>query len=182
MPRAGLSESVVVDLALTVVDDVGPEFTLAQVAEHAGVATPSLYKHVGGLGALRSLAAARALDQLSDAVEMAIEGNAGPEAVLAALYAYRNYAVSNPNRYALIPPQPLQQEELISAAHRLITLIERAVGGTLDDPETVHKARALRSAAHGFAALETTGGFGIPVDLDTSFDVLARAVVSGLQL
>lgn len=182
MPKAGLSESVVVDLALSVVDEVGQEFTLAQVAQRAGVATPSLYKHVGGLMALRSLATARVLDELSDAVEEAIGGGTGSNAAIAALYAYRHYAVSNPHRYALIPAQPLQQEELLSAAHRLVTLIASAIGGTLDNPEIVHRVRALRAAVHGFAALESTGGFGIPVDLDTSFDVLARAIVRGLRL
>ena len=55
MPRAGLSPRVVVDLALEVVDDGGPsgwaDLGLSAVAHRAGVAVPSLYKHVDGLPA-----------------------------------------------------------------------------------------------------------------------------------
>ena len=49
-PRAGLSADRVTALALEIVDRDGPDaLTLARVAESAGVATPSLYKHIGGL-------------------------------------------------------------------------------------------------------------------------------------
>jgi AcrR family transcriptional regulator len=55
-PRAGLTTEAVVTLALEVVDESGPEaLTLAKVAERAGVAAPSLYKHVKGLADLRRL-------------------------------------------------------------------------------------------------------------------------------
>ena len=182
MPRAGLSEAVVVDLALSVVDETGPDFTLAQIAQRAGVATPSLYKHVDGLSCLRDLVAARVLDELSDAIEAATGDGSGAEATMALMQAYRRYAVGNPNRYALVPPQPLGRPELQAAANRLVGLVERAVGGSFEDALTVRRVRAVRSAAHGFASLETAGGFGMPVDLDASFELLSRAVVSGLGL
>ena len=47
--------------------------------------------------------------------------------------------------------------------------------------DAVHAARGLRSVAHGFATLEVAGGFGIPLDLDESFDRLLRAFVAGLR-
>ena len=57
VPRAGLDRAAVVALALAVVDDGGPtgyaDLTLAAVAARAGVAVPSLYKHVAGLPGLR---------------------------------------------------------------------------------------------------------------------------------
>jgi hypothetical protein len=40
--------------------------------------------------------------------------------------------------------------------------------------------RALRSAVHGFAAIETAGGFGIDVNTDTSFRRLIEDLASGL--
>jgi len=33
----------------------------------------------------------------------------------------------------------------------------------------------------GFASLEAMGGFGLPLDLDESFDQLVHAFVSGLE-
>ncbi|MBE9940881.1 TetR family transcriptional regulator, partial [Cellulosimicrobium cellulans] len=57
MARVGLSHDAVVRIALDLVDAGGPtgfaDLTLAKVAAQAGVATPSLYKHVGSLAALR---------------------------------------------------------------------------------------------------------------------------------
>jgi len=55
VPRAGLSTDGVVDVALAIVDEQGPEaLSLSVVAARAGVAAPSLYKHVASLAELRS--------------------------------------------------------------------------------------------------------------------------------
>ena len=78
MPRAGLSQQAVVDLALTVVDDGGPsgwaDLGLSAVAHRAGVAVPSLYKHVHGLPALRAAVAARCVEELTAAMHAAVAG------------------------------------------------------------------------------------------------------------
>ena len=50
----------------------------------------------------------------------------------------------------------------------------------LEGDDAVHAARAFRSAVHGFVALEAGGGFGIPVDLDASFDRLVGLLAAGL--
>jgi hypothetical protein len=39
----------------------------------------------------------------------------------------------------------------------------------------------MRSALHGFDTLEAGGGFGIPVDLDESFDRMVGALARGLR-
>ena len=44
----------------------------------------------------------------------------------------------------------------------------------------VHAVRTVRSALHGFVALEAAGGFGLPVDLDASFDRLVATLAAGL--
>jgi Tetracyclin repressor-like, C-terminal domain len=50
----------------------------------------------------------------------------------------------------------------------------------LEGPAAIHAARCLRSAAHGFAVLETGGGFGLPEDLDASHDRLVDTLAAGL--
>jgi AcrR family transcriptional regulator len=42
----------------------------------------------------------------------------------------------------------------------------------LEGDDAVHAIRALRSAVHGFAALEAAGGFALDVDRDASFGYL----------
>jgi AcrR family transcriptional regulator len=78
VPRAGLTPQAVVELALAVVDDGGPsgwaDLGLSAVAHRAGVAVPSLYKHVDGLPALRSAVAARCAEELTAAMGAALVG------------------------------------------------------------------------------------------------------------
>ncbi|MDI5938548.1 TetR-like C-terminal domain-containing protein, partial [Micromonospora sp. DH15] len=51
-------------------------------------------------------------------------------------------------------------------------------GYGLDGDDAVDATRVLRSALHGFLALEAAGGFGLPRDLDRSYDQL----VAGLDV
>lgn len=184
MPRAGLSGDAVVALAIALVDELGPEaLTLANVAARAGVATPSLYKHVDGLAALRSRVAAQAMEELADRIDAALAGIDPTDrrrAVRALADAYRAYAIEHPARYALMPPQPLGDERLLAASQRLLDAVAGALGRPdLDDPDAIHAARALRSALHGFAVLESAGGFGMPADLDESFGRMIDALARG---
>ena len=56
MPRAGLSRDAVVALAVELLDaDPHAPVTLAAVAGRAGVAVPSLYKHVRSLAGIQCL-------------------------------------------------------------------------------------------------------------------------------
>lgn len=108
MPRAGLSPDAVVDLAVDHVDDHGPAaLTLAAVAARAGVATPSLYKHVGSLAELRSLVSLRGWQELTERIADAVIGRSGEEALRGLLPAYRSYVVQHPNRYRAMHQAPL---------------------------------------------------------------------------
>ena len=53
-------------------------------------------------------------------------------------------------------------------------------GWSLEGDDAVHAARAFRSALHGFVGLEAAGGFGMPVDLDASFERLVATLAGGL--
>jgi hypothetical protein len=53
-------------------------------------------------------------------------------------------------------------------------------GSGLEDDELIHAVRALRSAVHGFAALEAAGGFGLAADPDESFRRLVDALAKGI--
>ena len=47
--------------------------------------------------------------------------------------------------------------------------------------DAVDAARTLRSALHGFASLEVAGGFGLPRDVDRSFDRMVAALDVALR-
>lgn len=110
MPRAGLSRTGVVAVALTVVDDGGArgfeDLTLAAVAARAGVATPSLYKHVAGLSDLKQEVAIVCVDELTERLTQAAVGRSGGEALRRLAEAYRGFALASPGRYAATQVAP----------------------------------------------------------------------------
>lgn len=182
MARAGLTPESVVDAALAVIDDSGADaLTLTAIAGRTGVASPSLYKHVAGLAELRTLVAIRVLDEITAALTTAALGRSGGDAVGALLHAYRDYAVSHPARYAVVPADPLHDPQLAEAAGRQLAVIFAVLRGWgIEGPDAVHTTRGLRALAHGFAHIESAGGFGLAEDVDESFRRIAEAFVTAL--
>jgi len=183
MPRAGLDTDRVVDAAATIADADGLDaVTLARVAGGLGVRAPSLYNHVDGRAGLLRALALRGVRELTAALREAAIGRSGPDALAAAARAYRAYAVAHPGLYAagVAAPAPDDAEHLAAAGETVDVVYAVLRGWQLEGDDAVHAARAFRSAIHGFVLLETTGGFGIPVDVDTSFERLVATVAGGL--
>ena len=183
MPRTGLSTAAVVDVALGLVDEKGLDaLSLAAVADRAGVAAPSLYKHVGSLGDLRDLMAVKILGEITTRFAGVIMGRSGDDAVRALMRAYRAYVLANPGRYALLPLDPLHRDGMAEAGRDLLEVFVAVLRGYgLDSSETTHAIRRLRATVHGFAALETGGGFGMPEDIETSYEQLIDMVLRSLR-
>lgn len=198
MPRAGLSPAAVVGLAMEVLDDVGWEgLTLAAVAQRAGVAVPSLYKHVAGLPALRREVRLVALRDLAAALTAALEaaleaaldeaaraagGGSRTERVRTLARALRAYGLAHPGRYAAsqVGVVAADDPELAAAGARVVGLLADVLGTTADT--AVDTVRALRALVHGFVELETHGGFGLPDDVTASFERAVDLLLAGLGL
>lgn len=183
-PRAGLTTTAVVDLALAEIDESGPNaLTLAKVAERANVAAPSLYKHVKNLADLRRLVDLRVVEEMADALRTAATGREGADAVRALADAYRDYLRRHPHRTNALTTVPDEADgELSRATHavaEVVFAVLRPFG--FGHAQAVHATRCLRAAAHGFAGLEATGGFGRPEDVDESFEVLKTMLVQGIR-
>jgi AcrR family transcriptional regulator len=184
VPRAGLSAAAVVRAAADLADDDGLEaLTLARIAASVGVRTPSLYNHVGGLDDVRRRIALVGLRELGDALRDAAVGRAGDDALTAMAHAYRAYARAHPGRYAATQRAPATADaDLTDAARGAVDVLLAILRGYgLEGDDAIHAARGVRSALHGFVALETGGGFGIPVDLDESFDRMIAALARGVR-
>ncbi|MGW3965533.1 TetR/AcrR family transcriptional regulator [Amycolatopsis sp. NPDC005003] len=184
-PRVGLTTGAVVDLAIGLVDELGPGgLTLAKVAERAGVAAPSLYKHVKNLAELRRLIDLRVVQEMADTLRTAATGREGGDAVGAIADAYRAYLRRYPNRsHALVTAPDDTDTELSRATHavaEVVFAVLRPFG--FDHAQAVHGTRCLRAAVQGFAGLEASGGFGRPEDVDKSFEVLKNMLVQGLTI
>jgi len=186
-PRAGLSRDAVVEAAASLADEGGLEaLSLSTLASKLGIRTPSLYNHIAGLEGLRRELALLGLRELGRRLGRAAMGKTTDEAAFAMAWAYRDFVRERPGLYAatvrssrLSYPEDPDFEAAEREAFEAVLAVLASYG--LRGDEALHAARGFRSTVHGFATLEVAGGFGIPLDLDESFDRLLRTFVAGLR-
>jgi AcrR family transcriptional regulator len=184
MPRTGLDTDAVVTAAAALADAEGLEaVTLARLASQLGVRPPSLYVHVDGLAGLRRRLAARGVRELAALLRFAAAGRSGKDALAAVANAYRRFAREHSGTYAATQNTAnLDDADASAAAAELLATVLAVLRGYgLDDDRAVHATRVVRSALHGFATLEADDGFGLPLDLDASFDLLVATLDQGLR-
>lgn len=184
MARRGLDHTAVVDGAVLLVNEQGAEsLSLAELAARFRVRTPSLYNHIDGLDALRRDLTLRALHALSDALARSATGLSRGDALRGLARAYRAFALANPGLYPfLVRTTEDGDDEVRQVANDLMTILLAVLRGYgLPEAETIHAARAVRSALHGFVTLELGNGFGLPEDVEISFEKLLTMLDRGLQ-
>ncbi|MEV5827620.1 WHG domain-containing protein [Spirillospora sp. NPDC052242] len=185
MPRAGLDAAAVVAAGADLADEVGfAGLTMSMVAQRVGVRTPSLYKHVNGQEDLNRRIAALALGEAADAVGGAIQGYAGRDALAAAARAFRAFVLEHPGRYAAtIGVEPSGPDDPMAAAGARLLGAFMAVlrGYEIGEADVDHALRLLRSLFHGFATLQSGGGFQWSADVDESFEWLIAFADRGLR-
>jgi hypothetical protein len=97
------------------------------------------------------------------------------------MWAYRSYVVDHPKRYAAMPQQPSDNPQVAAAADRLLDLTIAVLRGYgLEGSAAIHAARCFRATAHGFASLQAAGGFGLPEDVDETYNHLIHMLAVGI--
>jgi AcrR family transcriptional regulator len=183
--RVGINRDAVVRAAAKIADHDGWDaLTLARVAKKLRVRSPSLYNHVGGLEGLRRELKLRALRDLNAALSRATIGKSRDDAVRGLAASYRAFVKHHPGTYAAtMVAAPKNDPAVEAAAGQVVeTCLSVLSGYELERRDGLHAIRAMRSAVHGFVALEIAGGFGIPLDVDKSFDWLVSALLKGLAV
>jgi AcrR family transcriptional regulator len=183
-PRAGLTEAVILQAAGDIADKAGLEgVSLAALAQRLRVQAPSLYNHVQGVDGVRRGLAALGAEQLAGRLVRAAVGKSGEQAVYALGDAYRSFAKEHPGLYAATLRAPKKDEVRYIAAADVILEV---VGASLEPyrlsrRDLIDAIRGLRSLVHGFVALELSGGFGMPQDVNRSFHEVLRTYLSGVE-
>jgi AcrR family transcriptional regulator len=186
-PRSNLTKEIVVQAAADLLNSEGLDaLSLNHLAEKLGIRTPSLYNHVDGLPGLMQELSILNARKLADHLNDAAIGQSGPKLVLSVMQAYRSYIKEFTGLYLstlrvsgkqeVVDPE-LQREE----ARSLKIAMAMMASFGLQGDDAIHAVRAFRSLVHGFATLEVSGGFGIPLDLDESFARLVNLFLAGLQ-
>ncbi|MGC5029033.1 TetR/AcrR family transcriptional regulator [Micromonospora sp. DT229] len=179
MPRVGLNPQIVVREAALLADEVGyQQLTLAALAGRLGVALPSLYKHIKGAEALAQKLAALATAELAEEMTTAAAGRSREEALRAVATAYRSYARRHPGRYPMAQrvPDPADPAH-VAAGERAVGVVYAILRGYgIEGDSAVDGVRMFRAAVHGFVALEAEGDFGLPREVDRSFEQMITAL------
>ena len=124
----------------------------------------------------------RSTRELATALRRAATGRAGTDAIAAV--ARRSARTRSPIP-AATPRRSRRPRRVTPSTRRprptrsTCSSPSSAASGREGD-ELIHAVRALRSAVHGFAALEAAGGFGLAVDPDVSFRRLVDALARGI--
>jgi AcrR family transcriptional regulator len=158
------------------------QLTLAGLATRLGVRQPSLYKHIDSLDGLHRGISILAKRELGEAISRAAVGRSGRDALAAVCLAYRAWVRSHPGRYAATVRAPAADdlEDQQASAEVLAVVVAVLAGFDVEDQRAIDAARTVRSAVHGFVVLESSGGFGLPRDLDASFAFLIDTLARGL--
>jgi hypothetical protein len=95
-------------------------------------------------------------------------------------HAVRVWAKAHPGRYetTVRAPEPADGAGLEASARAVQVMFDALAGYGLTGDDAIDATRNFRASIHGFVALEAAGGFGLPRDVDRSFD----RVVAGLRL
>jgi AcrR family transcriptional regulator len=185
MPRrAPLTVERLVDAAAEIADREGPGgVTLAGIAAALDVKAPSLYNHVDGLEGIHRALSLRALAELGDRLQRAAVGRARDDAVRVLAVAYRDFARERPGLYAAtVPSAEGIDAELAAAGQRVVeTVVSVLAGYGLTGDAAIHATRTLRSLLHGFTSLELSGGFGLAIDVETTFSWSLDLLTAGFS-
>jgi AcrR family transcriptional regulator len=183
-PRAGLDRDAVLDAATSVIDSAGVDaLSLKAVADTVGVRTPSLYNHVDGLEDVRAGLRLRAYRALAARQRTAAEGAPPHELLRRLSHAQRAFAREHPGLFAAIQPTTHRGDvpsEIRDASEVVLEQLLAAVAAFgLHGEAAIHAVRTWRSSLLGFIALEGGGHFGMPQDVDASFDWLIETLELG---
>lgn len=183
--KVGLTLDQVVEVAAAVADRDGLDAaSLKAVADELGIKTPSLYNHVAGLPGLRRELAMYAAGRVGEIFARRRPGEDWVATVRRLAREYRAFALEHPGLYqAMLPaPRPGEDPELYAAMAEPVANLSRYLmeGGVADD-QAVDLIRSMRSMIHGFVDLEMKDGFGMPDDIDTSFESAVTVVINGIM-
>jgi AcrR family transcriptional regulator len=183
--KAGITLDDVAEAAASIADKDGLEAaTLTAVAGELGIKTPSLYNHVNGLAGLRRLLAMHGSHLVHEVFEEAIGDQKGAAALRSIAKADREFALDHPGLYAsfLPAPKPDEDPELYEAMAEPVFLVAHVLLEMGIPPsEAIHLIRALRALLHGFLDLEAQEGFGMPIDIDASFERSVELILAGIE-
>ncbi|MBY0122763.1 TetR-like C-terminal domain-containing protein [Bacillus sp. S/N-304-OC-R1] len=182
--RIKIDLSIILEKATQLIDDHGlDQLSLGMLAEELEIRPPSLYNHVNGLNELKQKLAIYGTKKLYGSLLQAAVGRSGDEAIRSVGWAYLQFVRQHPGLYqATCSFVDREDNELQEAQQSIVGLALQVLQAyQLEKEKAIHMVRGLRSILHGFASIEQTGGFGMPIETDKSFLILINTFINGLH-
>jgi AcrR family transcriptional regulator len=186
-PSADVERELLAAAEAVLVRDGPGGLTVRAVAAEAGIAPMGVYNRLGGKEGLVDALLIRGFDRLGAAIGAAGEPDA-VQRLLSCGRRYREFALANPNFYAIMFENAIPREEVpevvkehaaatFGAVVRNVELV--AASGAITAPDATEVAQQLWSAVHGAVALELKGMIQTP-DPAATFGALLLTLVRGL--
>lgn len=183
MPRSGVDIDRIVAVAVTIADEKGIDgVTLKEISKRLGVSSPSLYNHVNGLSELKEELSLYALELLKDYLIRAVIGRGGILALKEMGKAYIRFAREHTGLYETIQWMNIASDMRSSSMFSEVVQLVYDIAADMGEDETVasHIIRTVRSLAHGYACIESHGGFSHPSSVESSYAYAVDTFFAGL--
>jgi len=186
-PRADVERELCAAAEAVLVRDGPGGVTVRAVAAEAGIAPMGVYNRLGGKDGLVDALLIRGFDRLRETMESGREPDAAAR-LLACGVRYREFALANPNFYAIMFEDAIPQEHESPEVHEhayaafsaLVRTVEMAAAaGVIAAPDPVEAAMQIWSGVHGAVALELKGLVLTP-DPAATYRAFLATLVRGL--
>ncbi len=184
MPRVGLSQAEIVNTATEFVNEFGLEqLSLGKLAQQLKVKPPSLYNHIASLEELKNQLNLKALRLLKQDLLKATVAKTHEEALKGFAYSYRSFALKNPGLFhATLRTVEDREQAIKQEGHEILELILIILKGFgLEGNSALQATRSLRASLAGFVLLELNEGFGMPLDMNESFEKHLQGMIISLS-
>jgi AcrR family transcriptional regulator len=186
-PSADVERELCAAAEAVLVRDGPAGVTIRAVAAEAGIAPMGVYNRLGGKDGLVDVLLIKGFDRLRETIQSGSEPDMGTRLRRCGM-RYREFALANPNFYAImfedaIPQErdsPAVQEHAYAAFSALVRTVElAAAAGVIAAPDPVEAAQQVWSGVHGAVALELKGLVLTP-DPAATYQAFLETLVRGL--
>lgn len=183
-PRRGLTRAEIVESASKLADQEGlQQLSIHAVASDLDIKPPSLYNHVRGLEELYELLALHGCTTFYERLQQATAQYQKDEALRHLCFTYIDFAKSHPGLYEALSRSARKDDlPLLKAQEQIVEVVlDVLYQYGLEETQSIHLVRMLRSMLHGFVMLETTQGFGLPYDLEETIEIMIQTFLQGVK-
>lgn len=182
MAKRNLTKQGIIASAAELCEKIGLEnLNFQRLAEYLGIKHPSLYNHLKNIGDLKYGMSLLLLQKMDKALTDAVIGKSGDDAIFSLCTAYRRFALDHPELYKTIVWVPADHK-LINRGKEISGTLKQIIRSySLNEQDTDHKSRELRSLLHGFVSLENAGYFQSATRTEESFTIMVRHFIEGIE-